>query len=388
MYNILINKDKTSNMTNIVVVQDGKVVEIYNEALNEERLEGNIYLGKVKNIMPGMQSAFIDIGESKNALVHIKDLIPKASNVTGNVFEDTSKMNISKIIKSGDEILVQVKRDCNKQKGPRVTTDIKLYGRFIILLPCSKFITISQKIEDKEEEKRLKNIVKNSLPKEYGAIIRTVAKDRKEEEIKKEINFLIGMWNSILKNSDSMKNKKMAPIQIFNNSGITGKIITDLAENNLEKIYTNEKELKDNYIDLKDKIEIIDNPLEKFEAKKYMNPNRKIWLNCGGFITIDCTEALTAIDVNSAKFTGKRDLEKTVLKVNLEATEEIAKQVRLRDIGGIIIIDYIDMDNEEDREKVRNYMIECFKKDRSKVQVMEFTKLGLLEITRKHILGR
>ncbi len=388
MYNILINKDKTSNMTNIVVVQDGKVVEIYNEALNEERLEGNIYLGKVKNIMPGMQSAFIDIGESKNALVHIKDLIPKASNVTGNVFEDTSKMNISKIIKSGDEILVQVKRDCNKQKGPRVTTDIKLYGRFIILLPCSKFITISQKIEDKEEEKRLKNIVKNSLPKEYGAIIRTVAKDRKEEEIKKEINFLISMWNSILKNSDSMKNKKMAPIQIFNNSGITGKIITDLAENNLEKIYTNEKELKDNYIDLKDKIEIIDNPLEKFEAKKYMNPNRKIWLNCGGFITIDCTEALTAIDVNSAKFTGKRDLEKTVLKVNLEATEEIAKQVRLRDIGGIIIIDYIDMDNEEDREKVRNYMIECFKKDRSKVQVMEFTKLGLLEITRKHILGR
>ena len=388
MYNILINKDKTSNMTNIVVVQDGKVVEIYNEALNEERLEGNIYLGKVKNIMPGMQSAFIDIGESKNALVHIKDLIPKASNVTGNVFEDTSKMNISKIIKSGDEILVQVKRDCNKQKGPRVTTDIKLYGRFIILLPCSKFITISQKIENKEEEKRLKNIVKNSLPKEYGAIIRTVAKNKKEEEIKKEINFLISMWNSILKNSDSMKNKKMAPIQIFNNSGITGKIITDLAENNLEKIYTNEKELKDNYIDLKDKIEIIDNPLEKFEAKKYMNPNRKIWLNCGGFITIDCTEALTAIDVNSAKFTGKRDLEKTVLKVNLEATEEIAKQVRLRDIGGIIIIDYIDMDNEEDREKVRNYMIECFKKDRSKVQVMEFTKLGLLEITRKHILGR
>ena len=388
MYNILINKDKTSNMTNIVVVQDGKVVEIYNEALNEERLEGNIYLGKVKNIMPGMQSAFIDIGESKNALVHIKDLIPKASNVTGNVFEDTSKMNISKIIKSGDEILVQVKRDCNKQKGPRVTTDIKLYGRFIILLPCSKFITISQKIEDKEEEKRLKNIVKNSLPKEYGAIIRTVAKDRKEEEIKKEINFLISMWNSILKNSDSMKNKKMAPIQIFNNSGITGKIITDLAENNLEKIYTNEKELKDNYIDLKDKIEIIDNPLEKFEAKKYMNPNRKIWLNCGGFITIDCTEALTAIDVNSAKFTGKRDLEKTVLKVNLEATEEIARQVRLRDIGGIIIIDYIDMENEEDRDKVRNYMIECFKKDRSKVQVMEFTKLGLLEITRKHILGR
>ena len=388
MYNILINKNYNENITNIVVVQDGKVVEIYNENLDEERLEGNIYLGKVKNIMPGMQSAFIDIGEDKNALVHIKDLIPKASDVTGNVFEDTSKMDISKIVKSGDEILVQVKRDCNKQKGPRVTTDIKLYDRFIILLPCSKFITISQKIENKQEEKRLKEIVKNNLPEEYGAIIRTVAEGRHEQEIVDEINILINMWKSILANVENIKNKKIAPVQFFNNSGITGKIITDLAENNLEKIYTNEKTLKDKYLDLKDKIEIVDNPLEKFEAQKHMNLNRKIWLKCGGFITIDCTEALTAIDVNSAKFTGKRDLEKTVLKVNMEATEEIAKQIRLRDIGGIIIIDYIDMENEEDREKVRNYIIECFKNDRSKVQVLEFTKLGLLEITRKHILGR
>ncbi len=388
MYNILINKNYDENITNIVVVQDGNVVEIYNENLDEERLEGNIYLGKVKNIMPGMQSAFIDLGEDKNALVHIKDLIPKASDVTGNVFEDTSKMDISKIVKSGDEILVQVKRDCNKQKGPRVTTDIKLYGRFIILLPCSKFITISQKIENKQEEKRLKEIVKNNLTEEYGAIIRTVAEGRHEQEIVDEINILINMWKSILANVENIKNKKIAPVQVFNNSGITGKIITDLAENNLEKIYTNEKTLKDKYIDLKDKIEIVDNPLEKFESQKHMNLNRKLWLKCGGFITIDCTEALTAIDVNSAKFTGKRDLEKTVLKVNMEATEEIAKQIRLRDIGGIIIIDYIDMENEEDREKVRNYIIECFKNDRSKVQVLEFTKLGLLEITRKHILGR
>ena len=388
MYNILINKDENNNMTNIVVVQDGEVVEIYNESVNEERLEGNIYLGKVKNIIPGMQSAFIDIGKNKNALVHIKDLIPKESNVTGNALKDTSKMNISKIIKSGDEILVQVKRDCNKQKGPRVTRDIKIYGKFIILMPFSEFITVSQKIEDKDEIEKLKQIVKDNLPKGYGAIIRTVAEERKKEEIINEIGTLIKMWKSILKNSENMKNKKLAPILIFNNSGMIGKIITDLAENNLEKIYTNEKNLADKYIDLKDKIDVVTNPLEKFNAKEKMNLNRKIWLKCGGFITIDCTEALTAIDVNSAKFTGKRELEKTVLKVNLEATEEIAKQVRLRDIGGIIIIDYIDMENEKDREKVRNYIIECFKKDRSKVQVMEFTKLGLLEITRKHILGR
>lgn len=386
MYNILI--ENKNNITTIAVVQDSEVVEIYQEKDDEKRLEGNIYLGKVKNIIPGMQSAFIDIGESKNALVHIKDIIPKASNVTGNVYEDTSKINISSIIKSGQEVLVQVKRDCNEQKGPRVTTDIKINGKFSIFMPYSNFITVSQKIEDENEKNRLKEIAKEVLPKNSGAIIRTAAKGRKTKEIQDELKALINIWNEILKKAEKIKNKKEIPIQIFDSAGITGKIITDLAENNLEKIYTNNQRLIEEYKALEEKIEIIDEPLNKFDAKNKMNLNRKIWLKCGGFITIDATEALTAIDVNSGKFTGKRDLEKTVLKVNLEATKEIAKQIRLRDLGGIIIVDYIDMDEDEDKEQIRNYMIECFKEDRSKVQVMEFTKLGLLEITRKHIFGR
>lgn len=386
MYNILI--ENKNNITTIAVVQDSEVVEIYQEKDDEKRLEGNIYLGKVKNIIPGMQSAFIDIGESKNALVHIKDIIPKASNVTGNVYEDTSKMNISSIIKSGQEVLVQVKRDCNEQKGPRVTTDIKINGKFSIFMPYSNFITVSQKIEDENEKNRLKEIAKEVLPENSGAIIRTAAKGRKTKEIQDELKALINIWNEILKKAEKIKNKKEIPIQIFDSAGITGKIITDLAENNLEKIYTNNQRLIEEYKALEEKIEIIDEPLNKFDAKNKMNLNRKIWLRCGGFITIDATEALTAIDVNSGKFTGKRDLEKTVLKVNLEATKEIAKQIRLRDLGGIIIVDYIDMDEDEDKEQIRNYMIECFKEDRSKVQVMEFTKLGLLEITRKHIFGR
>lgn len=386
MYNILI--ENKNNITTIAVVQNSEVVEIYQEKDDEKRLEGNIYLGKVKNIIPGMQSAFIDIGESKNALVHIKDIIPKASNVTGNVYEDTSKMNISNIIKSGQEVLVQVKRDCNEQKGPRVTTDIKINGKFSIFMPYSNFITVSQKIEDENEKNRLKEIAKEVLPKNSGAIIRTAAKGRKTKEIQDELKVLINIWNEILKKAEKIKNKKEIPIQIFDSAGITGKIITDLAENNLEKIYTNNQRLIEEYKALEEKIEIIDEPLNKFDAKNKMNLNRKIWLRCGGFITIDTTEALTAIDVNSGKFTGKRELEKTVLKVNLEATKEIAKQIRLRDLGGIIIVDYIDMDEDEDKEQIRNYMIECFKEDRSKVQVMEFTKLGLLEITRKHIFGR
>lgn len=386
MYNILI--ENKNNITTIAVVQNFEVVEIYQEKDDEKRLEGNIYLGKVKNIIPGMQSAFIDIGESKNALVHIKDIIPKASNVTGNVYEDTSKMNISNIIKSGQEVLVQVKRDCNEQKGPRVTTDIKINGKFSIFMPYSNFITVSQKIEDENEKNRLKEIAKEVLPKNSGAIIRTAAKGRKTKEIQDELKVLINIWNEILKKAEKIKNQKEIPIQIFDSAGITGKIITDLAENDLEKIYTNNQRLIEEYKALEEKIEIMDEPLNKFDAKNKMNLNRKIWLRCGGFITIDTTEALTAIDVNSGKFTGKRELEKTVLKVNLEATKEIAKQIRLRDLGGIIIVDYIDMDEDEDKEQIRNYMIECFKEDRSKVQVMEFTKLGLLEITRKHIFGR
>lgn len=386
MYNILINKENESTI--VAVVQDGELVELYNEKNAEKRLEGNIYLGKIKNIIPGMQSAFIDIGEEKNALVHIKDIIPKASNVTGNVYEDISKYDIAKIVKPGDEILVQVKRDCNEQKGPRVTKDIKINGKLVILMPYSNFITISQKIQNEDEIKRLKEIAKKELPEGFGVIIRTASEGKNKEEISSEIHLLLNFWNNLLKRANEIKNKNLAPVKIYDNDGIVGKIITDLAENNLENIYTNDKEVVEHFETMRDKIIVQKDVLDKFEVKNKMNLERKIWLSCGGFITIDKTEALTAIDVNSGKFTGNKNLERTVLKVNREATKEIAKQIRLRDIGGIIIIDYIDMEEEKDKEEIRNYIIECFKQDRSKVQVLEFTKLGLLEITRKHILGR
>ncbi len=386
MYNILINKENESTI--VAVVQDGELVELYNEKNAEKRLEGNIYLGKIKNIIPGMQSAFIDIGEEKNALVHIKDIIPKASNVTGNVYEDISKYDIAKIVKPGDEILVQVKRDCNEQKGPRVTKDIKINGKLVILMPYSNFITISQKIQNEDEIKRLKEIAKKELPEGFGVIIRTASEGKNKEEISSEIHLLLNFWNNLLKRANEIKNKNLAPVKIYDNDGIVGKIITDLAENNLENIYTNDKEVVEHFESMRDKIIVQKDVLDKFEVKNKMNLERKIWLSCGGFITIDKTEALTAIDVNSGKFTGNKNLERTVLKVNREATKEIAKQIRLRDIGGIIIIDYIDMEEEKDKEEIRNYIIECFKQDRSKVQVLEFTKLGLLEITRKHILGR
>ena len=191
MNNILIEKNE-KNVT-IAVIENGELAEIYNENNEEKRLEGNIYLGKVKNIVLGMESAFVDIGENKNALIHIKDILPKASNITGNLYEDTSKIKINKIIKPGEEIVVQVKKDCENQKGARVTKDIKLNGKLVIFMPYSKFITISQKIEKEEEKERLKKIVKEILPSEYGIIIRTAAENKNKEEIEKEKKKLISI---------------------------------------------------------------------------------------------------------------------------------------------------------------------------------------------------
>lgn len=381
MSNTRIEVKKDDNNLKIFVYQDEKLVEVYNENINKKRLEGNIYLGIVKDIVKGMQAAFIDIGEEKNALIHIKDIVPKESNTTGNVNLDIENYSISKLIKPNEKILVQIKRDCDDQKGSRVTKDIKLTGNYVILMPYTNFITVSTKIEDLKEKQRLINITKKYIPKDFGAIIRTSSKDSSEEKIKQDIENLKTKWNAIMEKSNTL-----GPAKIYDNNGIIGKLITDFNPLGLEIVADSEdtkKYILDSLDNVKENIKILVK-----DIKDLSEMPRKVYLNCGGFITIDKCEALTAIDVNSGKFTGKSKLEDTVLKVNLEATKEIARQIRLRDIGGIIIIDYIDMDKEEDKNAVKEAMNIEIKKDRSKVQVLEFTKLGLLEMTRKHILGR
>ena len=369
---------KENNNLKIFIYQDNELKEFYNEDINKKRLEGNIYLGIVKDVVKGMQSAFIDIGEEKNALIHIKDILPKESKVTGNVNLDIEKYQIQKLIKPGEKVIVQIKRDCDEQKGSRVTKDIKLTGKYVVLMPYTQFITTSSKIDDKNEKTRLTSIVKKYIPNGFGAIIRTSSNKVDESKIKEDIENINKTWKEILENS-----KKEGPLKIYDNNGLVGKLITDFSPIGLE-IFVDSEETK-KYI-----LENIDENLDISikEIKDDFELPRKVWLKCGGFITIDKCEALTAIDVNSGKFTGREELEDTILKVNLEATKEIAKQIRLRDMGGIIIVDYIDMDKIQDREIIRDQMMLEVKKDRSKVQVLEFTKLGLLEITRKHILGR
>ncbi len=397
MQEILVNVDKQRNKT-IVVVENGRLVEKYQENDGAKRLEGNIYIGKVQNVLLGMQAAFVDIGKEKNTFIHIRDVMPKASNETGNKNEPLNKYNIKDYIRTEMPILVQVKKDSTSKKGARVSTHMNISGRYIVLMPNSEFITVSKKIEDIKEKNRLLNIVKPIVPKEYGIIIRTSAEGKNETEIKEDLDKLIKKWQNILEKYNNLKKQKtFIPKIIYKNQGIIEKLILDLVDKELTRIIANdettyaeiEKDIKNMQLDSDIKLELKkgETVLDIYDLETQLEKadNRKVWLKCGGFITIDKTEALTAIDVNSGKYVGTKDLAKTIFTVNKEATVEIAKQVRLRDIGGIIIIDYIDMENKDDKEKILKELEENLKKDRSKTQVIGFTPLDLLEMTRKHM---
>ncbi|MCI8361802.1 MAG: Rne/Rng family ribonuclease [Clostridia bacterium] len=396
MQEILISKKENKKI--ITLLEDGKLEEVYEEKEDCKRLEGNIYLGKVKDILQGMQAAFVDIGEEKNTFIHIKDVLPKVSKVTGNKNEDLDKYNIKDYIKKDTSILVQVKKDATSLKGAKISTDLHIPGRFVVVMPKDNFITVSQKIEDENERERLINIAKETIKNDIGLIIRTAAEGKDENIIKKDIEQTIKKWNDIKKESESLKENEI-PKVLYKNDSIIEKILLDTVDNGIQKVIVDDTQMLEDIkrilknIDESSKVNVelkqTDNLLDMYDTDDQIEKlsARKIWLKCGGFITIDKTEALTAIDVNSGKFTGKKNLEETVLKVNEEASCEIARQLRLRDIGGIIIIDYIDMQETKSREQVLETLKQALKKDRSKTQVIEFTKLNLLEMTRKHMFS-
>lgn len=389
MLELIVNQNK--NVENIALVENGKLVEVYNsdDETKKRRLEGNIYAGEVGDIISGMQAAFIDFGESRNGFIHFKDVVPQLDAKQGMKLEE---VDIKKVLKPKQKIMVQVKKDCDDKKGARLSTHICLAGKYMVLMPNTSIITISQKIEDEKIKNDLIKIIKDNIPENCGAIVRTSAQTTSSEKIIKEIEKLSKKWNNINKKFKTYKGK---PTILYESENIVEKIILDLGTKKLEKITTNssaeyskiKKMLDSENLDINLVQEKNSNLLTKYELDSQIekSTNRKIWLNCGGFITIDKTEALIAIDVNTGKFTGKKDLESTVFKVNKEATLEIAKQLRLRDIGGIIIIDYIDMKNKENKDKIEELLKEALKDDRAKTQVEGFTKLNLMEMTRKHI---
>lgn len=388
MFEILIdNKNKQ-----IGLIENGNLIEYYIDDNQTQRKEGNIYIGILKKIIIGMQAAFVDIGTEKNSFIHFKDLIPKMDEKKESKKEE---YNINDIAKINQKVLVQVKKDSNLQKGARVSTHINIPGKYIALMPNTDIITISQKIEDVKEQERLIKLVKENISHGNGAVIRTSAEGKDAKEIAEDIIKLEKQWEDI--NRKFKNDKENKPKLIQKSSSIVERMILDLPENSIGKIIVNDKKEYEEFIKAKENNKCIANTniqLEEneevfnlYDIQKQIEKleNRKIWLKCGGFITIDKTEALTAIDVNTGKYTGTKNLQQTIFRVNKEATIEIAKQLRLRDIGGIIIIDYIDMLDNESKEKIQQLLLDELKKDRTKTQVEGFTKLDLMEMTRKHI---
>lgn len=381
MNQIIINKK--GKKIDICILENNVICEKYIHDIENESVLGNIYAGTVQNVVDGMQAAFVNIGAVKNAFMPVKDAVPKI-----DVLKESEQIlpSISNIVKVGQKLLVQVRKEPVNEKGPRVSTHITFPGNYIILMPNTDIITVSQKISTTEKKDRLKKLMKEILPAGFGAIVRTDAENIDESEIKKDLENLLAKWNVILSKFEKSEGKEL----IYNDHELASKVLRDLVNQKTSKIICNSNDIcKDlrkmasenlviEFIQTENLFEHLGMQTEVENAEK-----RKIWLKCGGYIAIDKTEALTAIDVNSGKYTGKNDLEETTLRVNKEAAIEIMKQLRLKDIGGIIIIDYIDMISKEDQDKIIDIMKNEALKDRSKIDIKEFTKLNLVEMTRK-----
>ena len=382
--------DVTDKATRVAIIEDDELAEIYIEDKKTEKIVGNIYIGKVCRVLPGMQAAFVDIGVSKNAFLYVRDAVPECEYVKNpNV-----NYKISDILKVGQQIIVQAIKEPFGTKGARVTTHITLPGRHLILLPTGDYIGISRRIEDVDIQNKLKELAEKVKPEGMGLIIRTNAKDDSLSDFQNDVKFLTNLWDSILKSSKSGN----VPRCIYKDVNIIIKTVRDYFSNSIDRLIINNREEYNKILelvhfmskDLKLKVQCANQETNLFErhfVEYAINQalNKKVWLKCGGYLIIEETEALTVIDVNTGKFIGKNNLEDTILKTNLEAVTEIAKQLRLRDIGGIIIIDFIDMNNEENENKLIEAMENELKKDRTKTTVVGMTGLGLLEMTRKKI---
>ncbi len=414
---LVVSKDDFE--TRIALLEDGILTEIFIERDESTPKHGNIYKGKVSQVLPGIQASFIDIGWEKSAFLYAGDFY-EIENADYDFFESESTLNengdsdvietekknrktkkakknhltIDQLIKKNQEILVQIAKEPVKTKGARVTSHISLPGRFLVYMPTSSSIGISRKIKSDEEKRRLKSLVKKYRKEGTGFIIRTAAENASEIDIERDIKFLTNLWSDIYKKQSEAK----APKLIFKDISLSLRVLRDFLNKKFDKIIVDDKDEYQNIIDFlsiqspeyldilqlyknKNGVSLFDTyGIEKEIAKSL---NKKVWLKSGGYIIIDHAEALTAIDVNTGKFVGKRNFDDTILKTNLEAAKEIAFQLRLRNIGGIIVIDFIDMNKELDKEKVYRTLEECLKKDRVKTTINKITELGLVEMTRK-----
>ncbi len=385
--------ETNSGQTRLALLEDGELSEYYVERKGQEKLAGNIYLGRVENILPGMQAAFVNIGLDKNAFLHAGDILADGDDREA-LQKSLGNQSIKKMLKSGQEIMVQVIKEPGGTKGPRISSHVTLPGRMTVLLPTVEYIGISRRIEEESERSRLREMAESLRPKGMGLIIRTAANGASAEDLRQDIEYLIRLWDSIrLRAAHST-----SPALIHQDESLVYRSVRDMLTTEVRAIYVDSEEqylralntaemlspeLRERVTFYREKESLFDRyRIDSLFAKATA---RRVWLKSGGYLIIDHTEALTVIDVNTGKFVGSKSLSDTILKINCEAAEEIVRQLRVRDVGGIVIIDFIDMDREEDQQQLLSLMRQLLKKDRTKTNLVGLTGLGLVEMTRKKV---
>jgi ribonuclease G len=362
----------------VAIVEEGRLVEVF--WADQEENVGNVYKGRVKDVIPGLSCAFIDIGLAKNAFLYSGD-IARVSASKG--------ANIADVLKSGQDVMVQVKKEAFAEKGARVTGDLTIPGHFLVLLPFQNEVSISRKIVDDERRNHLRNLIERNKPDRVGIILRTACLEAEDSEIMGELHRLMEIWKDIKNRYDKMKATQM----IYEDVDVVERALRDYLDSDISRIVVNNLKLKkkiDQFILDHDAINSIcvlaeGDLFEKYGLEKDIRKalRRKVWLKSGGYLIFDATEAMTVIDVNSGKFTGKNDFEDTVHKLNLEAAVEIPRQLRLRSLGGIILIDFIDMKDKQNEADVITVLRQELEKDKAHSRIIGMTGLGFLEMTRK-----
>ncbi len=399
---IIINA--TNEETRIAILEDSKLVELFVERPEYERMVGDIYKGKVSRVLPGMQAAFIDIGHEQNAFLHFSDVSASYQDYFIDYEEEEGhdhtdhryreEFEVAKSLKKDQDILVQIIKEPISTKGCRVTTEIALPGRFVVLMPNKRHFGVSRKIQDHKEKRRLKDIARQIVPEHFGVIIRTVAEGKGEKILKKDLNKLMETWRKIEKRIKSEK----APALVYKDMAMASSIIRDLFTADVDQVVVDSRKLMREIVSyvkyvaphLQHKIIYYKGKKPIFDEynieKEIENMGHsKVWMKNGGYIIIEPTEALVSIDVNSGKFIGKKDHETNSLKINMEAAREIARQARLRDLGGLIVIDFIDVRDEVNKRKIHMELKKEFAKDRSITKIEEMSRFGLIEMTRQRV---
>ncbi len=376
-----------SHESRLAVEEDGQLVEFYITHEEADQAAGNIYKGRVENVLPGMRAAFVNLGLEKNAFLYVDDAHAEDR-------DHTKSRPIQDVLKVGQEVVVQIAKEPIGNKGARVTTDISLPGRYLVLTPYSETVGVSRRIESERERERLREMAERLRPKGMGLIVRTVAEGASQRALMRDLAYLRRVWSRVRHKSRTSK----APQMLHREAGLIAKSLRDHLDESVDRFIIDDsnafmraRELAQSLSPaLKNRIELYQGSLPLFEARGIEAEldralKRRVWLKCGGYLVIDETEALTVIDVNTGKNVGSTDLSDTVLATNKEAAVEIARQLRLRDISGIVIVDFIDMEDEADQTEVIKTFQKALRDDRTRVTVLGLTRLGLLEMTRKKV---